>query len=222
MISTMPRHDRRELSPRAQQTLAAVEEIFLRDGFRRVSVRELAARLRCSRRTLYELAPSKEELFVRVLEIFLQRIREEGDAAAAAAPDLAGRIEHYLRPGITEVARATNVFFADVAELPTAKRMLDEHQRRRIAGLRGLVSEGARRGIFRGLDPHLVAEVFIGAYRRVSQPDFLAASKLSITEAYAELSRLLRHGLLHSENGASTARPRRSKKSANPRTAPDA
>jgi AcrR family transcriptional regulator len=217
MIPMMTRRDRRELSPRAQQTLAALEQIFLRDGFRRVSVRELAARLRCSRRTLYELAPSKEDLFVRVLEVFLQRIREKGDAQAAAAPDLAARIEHYLAPGITEVARASNVFFADVAALPTAKRMLEEHQRRRIAGLRGLVTEGVRRGIFRGLDPHLVAEVFIGAYRLVSQPDFLAASKLSMTEAYAELSRLLRHGLLHSGNGGSTARGRRSKKSATPK-----
>ena len=73
-----------------------------------------------------------------------------------------------------------------------------EHAAR--AGGRGSqVEDGTRQGIFRGLDPHLVAEVFIGAYRRVSQPDFLAESDLSMAEAYAELSRLLRHGLLHPE-----------------------
>jgi len=131
-----------------------------------------------------------------------------GDAAAATAPDLATRIERYLAPGITETQRASSVFFADVAALPQAKRLFDAHQRRRMEGIRDLVAAGARRGIFRGLDPHLVAEVFSGAYRRVSQPDFLAASSLSMAEAYSELSHLLRHGLLHPEDAA----PRHKKK----------
>ena len=200
-------------SARAARALDALEAIFLRDGFRRVSVGELATRLRCSRRTLYELAPTKEDLFVIVVDRFLRRIRDLGDQAAATAPDLPTRIERYLAPGITETARADAVFFADVAALPDAKRLLEAHQQQRMAGIRELVTQGARRGIFRGIDPHLVAEVFSGAYRRVSQPDFLAASSLSMAEAYAELSHLLRHGLLHPENGA-IRRGRRKTKSA--------
>lgn len=203
--SAGPAREARLPSPHARRTLEALEEIFLREGFRRISVGELASRLHCSRRTLYELAAAKEDLFLLVLDTFLGRIRRQGDEAASGSPDLASRIERYLAPGIRETARASNVFFADVAGLPPAKRLFDEHQQARIAGLRAMVAEGARQGIFRGFDPHLVAEVFIGAYRRVSQPDFLAAANLSITEAYAELSRLLRHGLLHSENGESTA-----------------
>lgn len=180
---------------------------MLREGYRRLRIGELAARLRCSRRTLYELASSKEELFVRVLDALLRRIRERGDAEAAEARDLATRIERYLAPGIRETAHASNAFFADIAALPAAKRLFDEHQRTRIAGLRAIVAEGARRRVFRGLDPHLVAEVFMNAYRRVSQPDFVAATRLTTTEAYAELSRLLRHGLLHGDEPL--ARPRR-------------
>ena len=203
----------RARSPRAERALEALEDIFLREGFRRVSVGELATRLRCSRRTLYELAPAKEDLFVLVVDAFLRRIRDKGDAAAATAPDLPTRIERYLGPGITETERATSTFFADVAALPEARRLFESHQQRRMEGIRDLVAQGARRGIFRGIDPHLVAEVFSGAYRRVSQPDFLAASSLSMAEAYAELSHLLRHGLLHPETGAArqkrrVARPR--------------
>ncbi|MBI2962161.1 MAG: TetR/AcrR family transcriptional regulator [Deltaproteobacteria bacterium] len=209
----------RSPSPRARRTLEALEEIFLREGFRRISVGEIAARLHCSRRTLYELAAAKEDLFLLVLDTFLRRIRRLGDEAALGAADLAGRIERYLAPGIRETARASNVFFADVAGLPPARRLFDAHQQARIAGLRAMVAEGARRGVFRGFDPHLVAEVFIGAYRRVSQPDFLAAANLSITEAYAELSRLLRHGLLHPENGkAGAARRSRARRSSQSRS----
>ena len=185
------------LPPRARRTFEALEDILLREGFRRVSVGELATRLRCSRRTLYELAPTKEDLFVRVVDGFLHGIRRKGDEAARTATDFPARIERYLAPGISETARAANVFFADVASLPATRRLLDAHQKMRIAGLRDMIAAGARRGIFRGLDPYLVAEVFTGAYRRVSQPDFLASANLSMAEAYAEVGRLLRHGLLH-------------------------
>jgi AcrR family transcriptional regulator len=188
--------------------LDAIEEIFLTEGFRRVSVGELAARLRCSRRTLYELAASKEELFLIVLDRFLERIRRQGEAAAAAVRDPAVRIEAYLAPGIREVARTRNTLFSDIAGFLPAKRLLDDHQRRRMEGVRKIVVAGTRRGVFRGLDPYLVAEVFTLAYRHVSQPDFLAAAELSMTEAYAELSRLLRHGILHPE-GEPARRPAR-------------
>jgi AcrR family transcriptional regulator len=195
-------------SRRARRTLEALEEIFLREGFRRMSVRELAARLHCSRRTLYELAPTKEDLFLLVLDTLLRRIREKGDDAAREAPDVAARIEQYLAPGITETAHASNAFFADVAGLPAAKRSFESHQRTRIAGLREIVAEGARKRIFRGIDPHLVAEVFMNAYRRVSQPDFVASTQLTTAEAYAELARLLQHGLLHSAGPKRSGTPR--------------
>jgi AcrR family transcriptional regulator len=194
---------------RAARTLDAIEEIFLTEGFRRVSVGELASRLRCSRRTLYELAASKEDLFLKILDRFLDRIRRQGEAAAAAVVDPAARIEAYLAPGIREVARTRNTLFSDIAGFLPARRMLDEHQRCRMEGVRSIVVDGARRGVFRGLDPHLVAEVFTHAYRRVSQPDFLATANLSMTEAYSELSRLLRHGLLHAESERSRPQRRR-------------
>ena len=63
---TAPPSDK--LSPRGEQLLAQLEEIFFEQGYRRITVGALAARLRCSRATLYALAPSKEELFLRVLD----------------------------------------------------------------------------------------------------------------------------------------------------------
>jgi AcrR family transcriptional regulator len=203
-----PQRERGGLPTRAERTLDALEEIFLREGFRRISVGDLAARLHCSRRTLYELASTKEDLFLLVVDSFLRRIRRRGDEEIRTQSEPASRIERYLAPGISESARASNLFFADVAGLPAAKRMLDEHQRMRMAGLREIIGDGAHHGIFRGFDAHLVAEVFSSAYRRVSQPDFLASANLSITEAYAELSRLLRHGLLHPDGRRDAGRRR--------------
>jgi AcrR family transcriptional regulator len=204
---------RRKTTPpqrtRDDDALDSLEEIFLVEGVRRVSVGELARRLRCSRRTLYVLAKSKQELFLLVVDRFLTRIRRLGDQSASARPAPAARIEAYLEPGIRQVARSTNLFFADIAALPPAKRMLEEHQRQRIEGLRRIITEGVRRRMFRGIHPHLAADVLSLAYRRVSQPEFLVTANLSMTEAYAEVGRLFLHGLLHPQAARVTDRARR-------------
>lgn len=195
---------------RQEQILDGLEDVFLREGFHRVTVGGLASRLRCSRRALYELAPSKEELFVLVLERLLRRIRERGDEGGARATTLPDRIEAYLAPGIAEVRRATRFFTADLATLPEAKRVFDEHQRVRLAGLRAIIAEALDQGVARGFDPHLVAEILSIAYRRASEPDFLAETNLSMTEAYREIGQLLCHGLLHPvADAAPVVRPRR-------------
>lgn len=46
---------------RQEQVLDGLEEIFREEGFRRLTIGELATRLRCSRSTLYAMAPTKEE-----------------------------------------------------------------------------------------------------------------------------------------------------------------
>lgn len=189
---------RPRLPERDEVLLGRLEEIFLQEGFRRIGVGDLARRLRCSRRTLYELAPSKQQLFLFVLDRFLQRIRVLGRERAMAEKDPAKQIEALLEPGITETRQASEAFSTDVAELAPARRLMDDHQRQRMRLLREIVEDGRRRGLFRGLHSTLVAEVMLAAVGRVRQPDFLHASQLTMSEAFAECSRLLRHGLLHS------------------------
>lgn len=157
---------------------------------------ELAARLRCSRRSLYALAPSKPELFLLVLDRFLARIRRLGREQAAAHSDPAEKIEALLEPGISLTRPAGDAFSADVASFSPASKLLDEHQRERMESLREVVEDGIRRESFRGVHAYLVAEVMLAAVARVREPSFLEESGLSMSEAFEECGRLIRHGLL--------------------------
>jgi len=189
-----PRSDRREA------LLDGLEEIFLKQGFREIGVGELAGRLRCSRRSLYALAPSKQELFLLVLDRFLHRIRRLGREQAFSRTDPGDRIEAFLEPGITETRLASEAFTADVASYAPARRLLDEHQRARMELLREIVEDGHSRGLLRGLHPYLVAEVMLAAVARARDPRFLQEAGLSMSEAFEECSQLLRHGLLHTRD----------------------
>lgn len=185
-----------ELPSRDEAMLDRLEDIFLSEGFRRVTVARLASRLRCSRRTLYDLAPTKEALFLRVLERYLDRVRRMGDqaAAAAAAPDQA--IVAYLGPAVSETRKIGAAFSAEVAGFPAARKVWEAHMHRRMGSLKGLVEQGVAGGVFRRVNPILVAEVMEASTRRLKDPDFLAAAGLSISEAFDELYQLLQLGLL--------------------------
>ncbi len=181
--------------------LEQLESIFLRDGFRGVTVARLARELRCSRRTIYLLAPSKEDLFLRVFDRYLSRLREEGARGAMAArPEEA--FAPYLSPAIAAAGKLSATLIRDMTACPPANDMWERHQRERMAGLRQLVERCVAEGIFRHANAYLVAEVFAASLRRIREPSFLAASNLSYREAVAELYGLLLHGLLHDDAAA--------------------
>lgn len=184
-------------TPRQQRLLDGLEAIFLERGLRGVSVAELAGRLRCSRRSLYELAPTKEALFLRVLDRYLSRLREAGWRGARAAPPERA-FEPYLMPAIAAARRLSTTLMRDINGYPPASALWAQHTQQRMEGLRELVERCVRLGIFRGIDPRLVAEVMAASLRRISDPDFLAESGLSYREAVSELYALLLHGLAHS------------------------
>ena len=160
-----------------------------------MTVEELASRLRCSRQTLYRVAPSKPEIFLAILDRFFSRIRAEGREAAYSGSDPMQRIEALLEPGITATVPASRSFTEDVDGYEPARLLLAEHQRERMQLLREIVEDGNSRGAFSGFHAHLVAEVMVAAVGRVSRPDFLAEARLSMSEAFDECSRLIRLGL---------------------------
>ena len=195
-------------SEREEHLLEALEEIFLQEGFRRVAVGELAARLHCSRATLYALAPSKERLFLLVLERLLARIRGMGSAAYAEGAAAEDCIIRAMAPGVTELRKSSVAFFADIAGFAPAKRMLAEHQRTRVDEACRTIEDGIRKGALRGVHLRLVAEGMLAAVQRVMDPEFLSEAGLRMSEAVEEIEDLFLHGLLHPRRRRG-ARPRR-------------
>ena len=190
------RSDRANLGAERHRDLTdALEKLFLAEGFRGVTVDQLASRLKCSKRTLYELAPSKHELFLLVVERWLHRIRHLGWAGALEHDDPEKRILAYLEPGVTQSRAASRLFLEDMRNYRPALTLLETHQKERTDVLRDIVEEGMRRGRFRRLHAALVAEVFQAAVGRLNEPDFLDGAGISFSDGFSELYELFLNGL---------------------------
>lgn len=195
--SMAPRHTQ-HLTPgsdRQKELLAELEALFFASGFRTITVDEIAARLKCSKRTLYEIAPSKQELFILVIESWLDRIRHLGWQGALQHDDPEQRLMAYLEPGVVESRLASRQFLADLQSYRPALALLEAHQAQRTNVLMEIVEDGIRRGRFKPFHSALVAEIFLAAVNRINEPSMLERTGVEFGQAFEELFRILATGL---------------------------
>ncbi len=199
------------LSPRLRRLIDNLEAIFFEDGFLQFRTEDLARRLRCSKQTLYALAPSREELFELIIERLFCRIREQGRIAAEQAPDWLSAVAGYLDVAVRATRAASPQFVRDLARFDPGRRRLKHHQRLRIAGLEAIVAAGTREGAFGEIHSTLVADFMIHAVARMSDPNVLASCGLTMSQAYAQLYQLFIYGLVR--GGGARRLPRAGKSS---------
>ena len=65
------RPPRERWTPRQVALLDDLERLFTAEGFRHLTIGDMAARTKSSRRTLYSVSASKEEIILVVVDIFL-------------------------------------------------------------------------------------------------------------------------------------------------------
>lgn len=174
------------LGARHRQILDQLESLFLQEGFSGFSVRELAAHVGCSRRTLYELAPSKDELVLIVFDRFLHRVGRAALDAIDETTSFAEQIRSYFLGGL-ELQRISQVFGEDLADDPAARRLFDRHYGYVMAVVEELVERGVAAGEFRPVTPRIVAGMLAGGAQLFNQPDVLADSGIELTRATDEL-----------------------------------
>ncbi|MGD0076648.1 MAG: TetR/AcrR family transcriptional regulator [Candidatus Binataceae bacterium] len=195
------------LSPRLQRIVDNLEAILLDEGFLQFRTEDLARRLRCSKQTLYTLAPSREQLFELIVERLFCRIRQQGKTAAEHAVDWVSAVAGYLDVAVQATRGVSAQFVRDLARFDPGRRRLKHHQRLRIAGLEAILAEGVRKGAFGEIHSKLVADFMIHAVARMSDPHVLASCGLTMSQAYAELYRLFIYGLIRGDDSRRSAKP---------------
>lgn len=178
-----------------------LSDLLKAEGISGLSVAQIAARLRCSRRRLYDLAPTKEGLLYLVARSHFDGMLREGIEAASREGDAARAIAAYLRVGVTSTTGLSQSFLRDLEASDEGSKIFDRYQYARAEGGQRIVEDGIRRGDFNAHNPLVVIEVLLGMALRLRRPEFLEWAGLTISEAFEEAYSILLKGLL--------ARPRR-------------
>ena len=166
-------------------------DLMLSEGFRHLTVDQVAAELNCSKRTLYALASSKEQLAVLAVRHFFKRSTDQVEAAIARTRAPARRVTRYLEAVAEALRPASRAFRDDVASFRPAAEIYEQNTLTAARRVRELIDEGTRAGVFRQVPAAFVSEVVTATMRRITSGEITAATGLSDAEAYAELARLV-------------------------------
>jgi AcrR family transcriptional regulator len=169
--------------------------LLLREGFAQLTLDDVAARLRCSKRTLYGIASSKEQLVRAVVVHFFRNATARVEAALAAESAPVARLSGYLRAVAAELAPASPRFFDDVAGFEPAAEVYERNTRAAALRVRQLIDEGVAAGAFREVHAAFAADVISSVMVRIQRRQVAASTGLADAAAYGHLTELLLHGL---------------------------
>jgi AcrR family transcriptional regulator len=185
----------RALTDRQRELLDHMEHLFA-NGFADLTMAGLAARLNCSLRTLYALAPSRDELVLIVVDRSLWRTGRV--ARDAIGDDLAplDAVRAYLEAATVAVSGWTEAFARDLAAVPAAKQLANEHNEYLFAVTRTLLDLAVERGDIPDVDTAAVSRVLAGLGGFFSRPDIIPTLRSSPKEAADGVVDLVLRGLL--------------------------
>lgn len=181
-----------------EEFLAELADLIKREGVSSLGVGEIAARLRCSRRRLYEVADTKEGLLLEVARMQFQDSLAAGFEAAVAENDPARSLVAYLNAGVRSAETLGAAFLDDLQQSEEGRSMFDDYQLARSKGSREILEAGVRCGEFKPMNFDVVTEVLLGAAFRLRNPDFLRRARLTVPEAFSEAYELVLQGLVKS------------------------
>jgi AcrR family transcriptional regulator len=151
--------------------LEVAEAVFQRDGFRSVRIGELAAEARCSRRTLYELAASKEELFLVVVDRIMRRIAREGSDAIGRQHDPVKRILAMGTAAAGGLGGLTPTLIQSIHDYPPAKLLFERHITAARTTLEALIDDAIEQQGIRDLDAAVMAEAILALVLHFTDPE---------------------------------------------------
>src|SRR5690349_12510713 len=127
-------------------------ELMLAEGFGHLTLDEIAARLRCSKTTLYALASSKDELVRRVTVHFFKRATITVETSLARTGNPRDRVAAYLTAVGAELAVASEAFMADMNAFAPAREVYEANTAAAAERVRQLIEEGVTAGAFRSVN----------------------------------------------------------------------
>ncbi len=190
----LDRERERKLTTRQREVLDQLSSVF-DDGFAHLTMAELAARANCSLRTLYELAPSRDELVLTVVDRYLWRVGRRARPAIGSNMAPLDAVRAYLEAATVAVAGTTEAFARDLATVPAAQRLSDEHSDYLVAVTRCLLDLAVERGNIADVDTGAVARVIASLGRDFARPDVMPLLRSSPKEAADAMVDIVLRGL---------------------------
>lgn len=159
-------HRRKETRP--AEILAAALDEFVARGFAATRLEDIARRAGCTKGTIFLYFPNKEELFKAMVRAHvvprIEQAEQRFESHEGSARELLAYILRARWDGLhhSPLSGLPKLMFSEAGNFPELARFYhDEVVSRSQAVVRRILELGIRRGEFRDVDVHVVAQVMV-------------------------------------------------------------
>ena len=186
----------RQLGARQLELLDELEEKLLGEGLADLTMAEIAALVSCSLRTLYGIAPSKDELLLTVVDRRLLCIGRAAIEALHASMRPLDALRTYLQAANAAVQPEALALSADLAKVAGAGRLFDAHETYLTAVTQSLLDQAVADAEIAPVDTAAVAHVLAGLGREFAQPEIAEIAQAPPKETADAIAEIILQGLL--------------------------
>ena len=181
-------------------------EYFLRFGFSKVTMNEIATELGMSKKTLYTYFPSKEEL----LHASVQQMQEETSGqieklVADKTIEFSEKMNRLLQIVLTHHSKFDGRFLADLQKnVPDTWKFCNDFQRERMQNnTTAIVREGIEKGLFRrDIQESFLVLLIIGSMQQMMRPETLSQVPFTRAQVFEMMMDVFLSGILTDEGRA--------------------
>lgn len=183
------------LTARQLELLDELEVLFRDGGATDRTMAQIAADVNCSLRTLYGIAPSKDELVLTIVDRRLHRIgRAAIESLDPTQPPL-DLLRAYLRATNEAVKPSAATYAVELAKVRGAGRLLDGHESYVMAIAQNLLDRAVDEGAIAPVDTAAIAHVLGGLGREFASPEVSGLCSASPKQTADAVTEIILRGL---------------------------
>ncbi|MFM8356666.1 MAG: TetR/AcrR family transcriptional regulator [Gammaproteobacteria bacterium] len=187
------------LGERHRSVLDGLETLLMSGELAGFTVGELAAHLGCSRRTLYELAPSKEALHLVVFDRMMHNLGRSARSVVDPTASAATQLRQYATTHLGYSFQSG--VYDDLMEVPGVRQARERHYQFAATILGRILANGIASGEFRAFDTAVAAHMILASAVHLSNPDVLSTLQLGRENAKRAMLDMMLHGVLAAATG---------------------
>ena len=196
IVSTRKLKSLNELTSKHIQVIEEFEKL-LEIGISGLTMADIAAKLKVSLRTLYEIAPSKEHLITATMNRVLTNIGQEASASIKGIQSPLSKLKMYIEIGYAAVGPRIKKFSTDLSKVRGVEEMLDYHRDYFVARIEELLDEAIEYNEIEDTDTHVVA-IALGGFPVLLSDYFFLKKKTELKNTHEASAHLVADLILDS------------------------
>ncbi len=167
---------------RKEEIVEFAKKIFLKEGFYKTSLDQIALQFHISKKTIYKYFPSKQKLVEEVILSFIRSHSEEIDQIVDQRRDAVTKLCQFLNYLANMLQQVGEKWFEDIqSNFPELLQEIDELRTKQLTkSLSKIIQQGKQENFFVELPDVILITILVSSIKGIVNPVFMKQSNIPI------------------------------------------